>query len=192
LRQQLTEVQSSQQRSDEHPVRVLCQDETRCGLLPLQRRRITLSGIKPVGLVQYYFENFYIYGAVEPTTGESFFLELPQLNTINFQIFLNELAHHYQETLNIVLMDNGSCHKARALVIPDNIICVFLPPYSPELNPIERLWQDLKERLAWVLVAQIDELAQQVGAMLVQYAKTMIQSLTSYPYFVQAVHALSS
>jgi transposase len=173
-------------------VRVFCQDESRCGLLPVQRRRITLSGVKPVGLVQYCFENFYVYGAVEPTTGESFFLELPQLNAINFQIFLNEFAQHYQETLNIVLMDNGSCHKASSLVIPDNIVCVFLPPYSPELNPIERLWQDLKERLAWVLVVQIDELAQQVATILMHYAKAMMQSLTSYPYFVQAVHALSS
>jgi transposase len=98
-----------------------------------------------VGIVQYCFENFYMYGTVEPKTGESFFLELPQLNTVNFQIFLNEFAQHYQDTLNIVVLDNGSCHKAKVLVIPDNVVCLFLPPYSPELNPIERLWQDLKD-----------------------------------------------
>jgi transposase len=106
--------------------------------------------------VQFRFENFYLDGAVEPSTGESFFLELPQLNTANFQIFLNEVAHQYQETLHIVLMDNGSCHTAKSLLMPENIVCLFLPPYSPELNPIERLWQEVKAQLAWVVPPRID------------------------------------
>jgi transposase len=141
---------------------------------------------------QYRFENFYMYGAVEPTTGESFFLELPQLNTVNFQIFLDEFAHHYQASLNIVLMDNGSCHKAKSLVIPDHVVCLFLPPYSPELNTIERLWQDLKARLAWILVAQLEALERHVETLIRQYSQAAIQSLTSYPYFVHAVNALLS
>jgi transposase len=173
-------------------VRIFCQDESRLGLLPVQRRRITVSGVKPVGLVQYQFENFYVYGAVEPVTGESFFLELPQLNTVNLQIFLNEFTHQYQETLNIVLMDNGSCHTAKSLVIPENLVCLFLPPYSPELNPIERLWPDVKQQLAWVLASAIDELEHHVERIINHYSTAAIRSLTSYPYFVQAVHALCS
>jgi transposase len=145
-----------------------------------------------LGPVQFCFENFYLYGAVEPSTGENFFLELPQLNTANFQIFLNEFGHQYQDTLNIVLMDNGSCHTAKSLVTPANIACLFLPPYSPELNPIERLWQDVKEQLAWVLPTRIEELEAQVETIIRHYAKAAIQSLTSYPYFVQAVNALCS
>jgi len=160
--------------------------------LPIQRRRITLRGVKPLGAVPYCFENFYVYGAVEPTTGESFFLELPYLNTINFQIFLKEFAHHYQNALNIVLLDNGSCHQAKSLVIPDNVVCLFLPPYSPELNPIERLWQDVKAQLAWVLAVRIEELEQQVETIIRQYSKAAIRSLTAYPYVVQAVNALHS
>lgn len=173
-------------------MRIFCQDESRFGLLPIQRRRITLTGVKPLGSVQYRFENFYLYGAVEPSTGESFFLELPQLNTVNFQIFLNEFAHQYQETVNIVLMDNGSCHTAKSLVVPENMVCLFLPPYSPELNPIERLWQDVKAQLAWVLPPRIEVLEDQVETIIRQYAKATMQSLTSYPYFVQAANALCS
>jgi transposase len=161
-------------------------------LLPVQRRRITVSGVKPVGLMQYQFENFYVYGAVAPTTGESFFLELPQLNAANFQIFLDEFADHYQDTVNIVLMDNGSCHKAKGLIIPDNVVCLFMPPYSPELNPIERLWRDMKDQLAWVLAAQIEELEHRVEIIIRQYSKATLQSLTAYAYFVQAVNALCS
>jgi transposase len=192
LQAKVTEMQAVPQTSVERPVRIFCQDESRVGLLPVQRRRLTGRGVKPVGPVQYQFESFYLYGAVEPTTGESFFLELPQLNTVNFQIFLHEFAHHYQETLTIMLMDNGSCHKAKALVIPPQVVCLFLPPYSPALNPIERLWQDLKAQLAWLLVAQLDALQRHVETLLRQYSRAAIQSLTSYPYIVHAVNALSS
>jgi transposase len=192
LQEQVTEIQAVPQTAAERPVRIFCQAESRVGLLPVQRRRITVRGVKPVGPGQYQFENFYLYGAVEPTTGESLFLELPQLNTVNFQIFLDEFAHHYQASLNIVLMDNGSCHKAKALVIPDHVVCLFLPPYSPELNPIERLWQDLKARLAWVLLAQLEALERHVETIIRQYSQAAIQSLTSYPYFVHAVNALYS
>lgn len=121
-------------------------------------------------------------GRSKPTTGESFFLELPQLNTLNFQIFLNEFADHYKDTCNFVLMDNGSCHKAKALVVPDHVVCLFLPPYSPELNPIERLWQHVKDQLAWVLPATIEALEHQVETIIRHYAKAAIQSLTVYPY----------
>jgi hypothetical protein len=192
LQDKLTAGQSVLQPVPERPVRIFCQDESRFGLLPIQRRRITWSGVKPWGTVQYRFENFYVYGAVEPTTGESFFLELPYLNSTNFQIFLNEFSHCYQETLNIVLMENGSCHTAKALVLPHNVVCLFLPPYSPELNPIERLWQDMKAQLAWMLAGTLAELEHYVETILTHYTHAAIRSLTSYPYFVDAVHAVCS
>ena len=94
----------------------------------MQRRCITISGVRPVGSVPYGFETFDVYGAIAPTTGASFFLELPHLNTVNLQSFLPELAGHDQETLNGVLMDNGSCHKAKSLVTPPHGVCLFLPP----------------------------------------------------------------
>jgi transposase len=192
LHTRLTEIPALSSRPPVCPVRVFCEDERRFGLLPVQRRCLPLSGIKPVGTVQYCFENFYVYGAVEPTTGESFFLELPQLNTTNFQIFLNEFAHGYQNTLNIVLIDNGSCHTAKSLLLPDNVVCLLLPPYSPELYPIERLWREMKDQLAWLLAGQIEELAHHVERIIRPYSKRVIQSLTSDAYFVHAVNALSS
>jgi DDE superfamily endonuclease len=133
-----------------------------------------------------------VYGAVEPTTGECVVLELPHLNTVNFQSFLNEFAQDYPHTLNIVVMDNGSCHKAKSLLIPENSVCLFFPPSSPELNPIERLWQDVKAQLAWVLVAALDEWEHRVETIIAQYANAAIRSLTAYPYFVHAVNAICS
>jgi DDE superfamily endonuclease len=142
--------------------------------------------------VQYRLENFYAYGAVEPTTGERFFLELPYLDSTNFQMLLDEFSHVYQETLNLVLTDNGRCHTAKSLVIPHTVVCLFLPPYRPELNPIERLWRDMKEQPAWLLVGTLPELEHHVEMLSTHYTKAAIRSLTSYPYFVDAVNAVCS
>ena len=89
---------------------------------------MTMSGVKPVGPVQSQCENCSLEGAVEPCTGDRLFLELPHLNTVNFQLFLKEFAQPYQDTLTMVVMENGSCHQATALMIPANVVCLFLPP----------------------------------------------------------------
>lgn len=89
-------------------------------------------------------------------------------------------------------MDNGSCHTAKSLVIPNHGVCLFLPPYSPELNPIERLWQEVKARLAWVVAAAREELEHRVAMSVTQYSRAAMRSLTSYPYFVRAVNAICS
>ncbi|WP_171975552.1 transposase [Brasilonema sennae] len=75
---------------------------------------------------------------------ESFFLEFSHLDTDCFQIYLNKLSEQYPEQLNIIQLDNGSFHTTKALQVPPNIIFLFQPPHSPELNPIERLWQYIK------------------------------------------------
>jgi hypothetical protein len=67
-------------------VRVFSQDESRFGVLPVRRRRLTACGVQPVGPVQHVFEAFYVYGAVAPATGERFSLELPYLNADTFQL----------------------------------------------------------------------------------------------------------
>ena len=77
--------------------------------------------------LQWQFEAFYLYGAVEPLTGESFFLEFSYLNSVCFQAFLNEFSETYVDSLNILQVDNGSAHLAKNLMIPENIILLFLP-----------------------------------------------------------------
>jgi transposase len=175
------------ERSAVGPVKVFAHDETRLGLLPVVRRRITACGVQPVATVTYQFDNFYLYGAVEPTTGASFFLELPYLNSRAFQRWLDGFAVAFPESLNILVLDNGAGHKAKAVRWPSNVVPVFLPPYSPELNPIERLWCDLKDKLADVPTKTIAELSDAMCAIIQQYSHATLQSLTSFAYFVQAV-----
>ena len=116
-------------------IRFLTQDESRLGLMPTTRRRITAKGIKPIQKVQFQFESYYLYGAVEPLTGESFFLELPWLNGACFQTFLNELSTFYGDDFMIMLTDNASAHTAKELVMPDNIVLLPLPSYCSRTQP---------------------------------------------------------
>jgi transposase len=173
-------------------VRVFSQDESRLGLLTVRRRRLTACGVQPVGAVQHVFEWFYVYGAVAPTTGERFFLELPDLNADMFQIFLDAFAQAYPDSLNILLLDNSGAHTAQRLHWPANVRAVWLPPYCPELNPIERVWRDLKDELAWQQFTNLDAQQDYVGQLLQAYDASTLQSLTRYAYLVEAINALTS
>ena len=172
------------------PVRVFSQDESRFGLLTIRRRRLTARGVQPIGAVQHDFEWFYVYGAVEPTTGDRFFLELPYLNAEMFQLFLDAFAQAFPDSLNILVLDNSGAHTAQRLTLPTNVRLVFLPPYGPELNPIERVWRDLKDDVAWQQFADLNAQQEYLGHLLQAYEAATLQSLSGYAYLVEAIHAL--
>ncbi len=146
--------------------------------------------MQPVGTVQHTFQSFYVYGAVAPTTGQHFFLNLPRLNSTHFQIFVDAFAQAYPDSLNIFVLDNSGAHTAKRLIIPENIRLVLLPPYTPELNPIERVWRDVKDELAWKQFMDVDAQQHDVAALLDTYDAATLCSLTAYAYFVETVTAL--
>jgi hypothetical protein len=174
------------------PVRVFSQDESRFGLLTIRRRRLAARGVQPVGAVPHVFEWGYVYGAVEPTTGARFFLELPHRNAEMFQLFGHDFAQAFPDSLNILLLDNSGAHTSSQLTLPENVRCVFLPPYCPELHPIERVGRDLKDALAWLHFANLEVQQDYLAALLQAYKAATLQTLTGYPYLVEAIHALGS
>lgn len=187
-------------------VRFFCGDETRLGLKTLGGRKITVKGVKPLGTVQWQFKATYIYGIVEPKTGEHFFFEFSHLNTDCFQAFLNLISEQFKNDLLIIQVDNGGFHKAKRLKVPSNIILLFQPPHcqatfwderfggegffpklsredspqklAPELNPIEQVWQYLKRRLRWSLPATLDQLRQQLKERLEALTLEVVASIT--------------
>jgi transposase len=173
------------------PVRVFRQDESRVGLLTI-RRRLTAGGVQPVGLIQHVFEGFSVDGAVAPTTGERVFLELPYVNADTLQLLLDAFGHAFPDSLHILLLDNSGAHTAQRLRWPENVRCVWLPPYGPELNPLARVWRDLKDDLAWLQCIDLDVQQAHVGDLLQGYDAPTLQALTGYPYLVKAINALCS
>jgi transposase len=173
------------------PVEVWAMDETRLGLHTVRRRRITARGTKPVGPYQQRFENSYLYGAIAPRTGDGYFLGLPWLTSQLFQRFLDTFAQARPATLNVLLVDNSPCHTAHDLVVPANVVLLFQPPYAPELNPAERVWHALKDALAWQCFPDLAALHARVIEIVEDWDAAQLQSLTSYPYLLDAINALS-
>jgi hypothetical protein len=171
---------------------VFSQDESRVGLLTVRRRRLTASGVQPVGLIQHTFEWFYIYGAVAPTTGERFFLALPSLHADTFQLFIDAFAQAFPDSFDSLLLDNSGAHTAQRIRWPAHVQAVWLPPYGPELNPIERVWRDGKDDLAWLQFTDLDVQQAYVAALLQAYDAPTLQALTGYAYLVEAINALCS
>jgi transposase len=172
-------------------VAVWAMDESRLGLRTVRRRRLTARGTKPVGLQQQRFENFYLYGAIAPQSGDGYFLGMPKLNAAGFQRFLDEFAQARPDTLNVLLVDNSRCHRAHALVIPANVVLMFQEPYAPELNPAERVWQALKDVLGWERFPDLAALQARVVEIVRGWQADMLRSLTAYPYIMTAINALS-
>jgi transposase len=93
-------------------------------------------------------------------------LEFSHLDGQCFQIFLDSLAAEDPDYLKVVQLDNGKFHHSSQLKIPDNILLVVQLPYSPELNPSERVWQYIKQELSWGLYDKLDEIKEKVRSFL--------------------------
>jgi len=174
------------------PVRIWCQDESRFGLITMQGRMITLKGIKPVGKKQWKRGNFYVYGVVHPSTGEQYYQEFSQLNHNCFQEFLNGFAQKYSDYFNLIIMDNGSFHKALLLDWHDHVMPIYLPAYSPELNPIERLWEHTKKDLKWENYSSLDKLKEQVDRIIKSLTNEEVLSLCGWDYILEAILSAGS
>jgi hypothetical protein len=168
-------------------VRFFCQDETRIGLKTISGRKITAKGVKPKGKVQWQFKATYLYGVVEPASGEHFFYEFTHLNSYCFQAFLNLVSERYKDSIIIMQLDQAGAHRAKQLKIPDNIILMFQPSHSPQTNPIERVWQHLKLGLRWKLPKNLDALRLLVRQRLEEMTKAVIASIVGWQFILNAL-----
>jgi transposase len=181
-----------------HPgktVRLWAQDESRFGLHTVLRRRLTLPGLKPICPFEQLFESFWLCGAIEPNSGESFVLELPATDSDCLQAFLDRFAAtHAQDPgeVHVLLMDRGGAHRAKALCWPERVVPVYLPAYCPELNPMERWWRELKDAVANTLFGALAPLRACLEAELHAWSQgpERLCSLTSYPYIIDALCSL--
>ena len=111
-------------------------------------------------------------------------MELPNCNGENFQIFLNELSKNKPEEFKVMILDNGAFHKVKSLKIPKNIALLFLPPYSPELNPAELVWLQMKRKMTNKIYKTMEELKLELDKISeTLFTKDFIKSLCGFRYF---------
>ena len=168
------------------------EDEARVG----QKGRVTRvwyqKGQRPRGLREQRFASAHLFGAVCPERGAGVALVLPEVSTAAMGLFLAEVAAAVPAGTHAALvLDRAGWHVSAGLAVPPNLTLVHLPPYSPELNPVERVWLYLRERwlshrvLAGGYAAVVDAACKAWNALGAEPGR--LRSLTSYPWLPRSV-----
>ena len=173
----------------EHPgkrIELWFMDEARVG----QKGGLThvwyQKGVRPRGVRQQGFASAHLFGAVCPERGAGVALVLPEVSTAAMEVFLAELARAVSAGTHVALvLDGAGWHVSKQLVMPANLTLIPLPPYSPELNPVERVWEYLRDRwlshrvLAGGYEAVVDAACAAWNALFAEPGR--LRSLTSFP-----------
>jgi transposase len=171
------------------PVRVMFQDEARFGRINDPRRCWVPFPMRPLVASSLVREYVYAYAAVTPADGSLEWMVGSSMKTETMNVFLDQIARKYPREFIIMVFDGAPSHRSKDLELPANMALVRLPPYSPELNPAERLWDELREKefankLFDCLDAVIAQLA--LGLWRMEDSPEALQSLTGWKYILSA------
>lgn len=178
------------QWSDAGHLRLMFQDEARFGRISDPRRCWCPRPIRPVSIGMVSQEYVYAYAAVSVSDGGLETLILPHVNSICMQIFLDEVAARHLDERIVMVMDGAGWHKALALKVPKNIRLVYLPPYAPELNPVEHLWDELREKAFGNLAFNsLDALESHLETALrtLENDNPRVKSIVAWPWIINSL-----
>ena len=122
------------------------QDEAGFGRINKPKHCWCRKGVRPRVPCHHIRQYRYAYGAVDPLSGDGYFLILPYCNTVCMNIFLEHLSAAYPDDYIILVCDGAAWYKSGSLQLFPNIELMFIPPYTPEMNPIEQIWKELRAR----------------------------------------------
>lgn len=121
------------------------QDEGRFGRISSPRRCWAPRGMRPNVPCQMVREYTYAYVAASPHDGVMDSLVLPQVNAQAMSLFLGEVSSRHPDEFILMVLDGAGWHRAGELKVPENMHLIFLPAYSPQLNPVEHVWENIRE-----------------------------------------------
>lgn len=162
------------------------QDESRFGLMTKQKRVLVSKGIKPIGKYQHSYKWLWLWGCFSPITGNSFYWETPFVNNEIFEEFLKDFSQQNPRELKLVIIDNAGFHASQNITIPENIKLIHIPPYSPELNPAEKVWQWMKNKTAMKFFESAKDLQNKITEMVNQLTPDSIKSITASDLYTKS------
>ena len=169
----------------ELPLRVMFQDEARFGRINDPKRCWSPKRTRPTVGKQIIREYTYAYGAVSPRDGAADFLILPVMTAVAMKVFLDELARRHDGQYILMIYDGAPCHSPGALNIPDTMTVRTLPPYSPQLNPVENIWDDMREKFfANIVFESMDAVENKISEACLHYEENTetVRSITAFPW----------
>jgi hypothetical protein len=144
------------------------------------------SGVRPIVPCQLVREYVYAYGAVDPITGDNCFIIAPTCDTLCMNVFLSELSKQLGQDYALLCLDNAGWHKAKGLIIPENIRLFYLPARTPEMNPIEQLWPEVrKDGFKNKLYKTLDHVVERLTLSLNSISNTLVMSVSGRNWIVQ-------
>ena len=163
------------------------QDEAGFGRINKPKYCWCKKGIRPSVPCHHIREYRYVYGAVEPISSESCFLIMPYCNTNCMNVFLDHLSMSYPNDVIILVCDGAAWHKAKALIVPENIRLVFIPPYTPEMNPIEQIWKEIRKRgFRNEIFQTLNKVVDRLCSTIQSISSDTITSITARDWIVKA------
>jgi len=166
------------------------QDEARFGRISDCRRCWCRRPVRPLVKKMISRQYTYVFGAVSPLDGQFDTLILPRADTSCMQLFLDEIAQRHSQDNIVMVLDGARWHTTGKLTTPANMRLLFLPPYSPELNPVEHLWDELREKYFHNRVfSSLEEVEQYLFEALVAFEQNTecIRSICSWPWIINSV-----
>jgi transposase len=166
------------------------QDEARFGRMSRARRCWAPAKCRPVMSTGYEREFTYVYGAVSPREGDFDYRACEKMNTEEMGSFLLQISQKYPDEFILMIVDGASSHKAKALQIPENIHLIPLPPYSPQLNPQENVWDELREKnFPNRVFPSMEAVREQLTKGLAAFAQNTaaVISLTAWPWIIDVL-----
>jgi hypothetical protein len=168
-------------------VRLMFQDEARFGRMVRIRRCWAPAPHRPVVDNRYERQFVYVYGAVSPVQGELDWMVCPKMNTERMGEFLTQVALAHSGEFIVMVVDRASSHVAKDLAVPENIRLLRLPPYAPELNPQEHIWDEIREKeFPNRVFANLDSVIGQLERGLPQLAADheRLRSIAAWPWII--------
>ena len=141
----LNDIRISLNKDKFDSVNLYFQDESRFGLMTHIGKCLTAKGVKPIIKYQHAFKNTYLYGSFSPIDGDCFIYEIEGTTSEIFYKYLLEFSNYKPKELKIIIIDNAGFHSLKQYNIPENIKLIRIPPYTPELNPSEKIWAYIKQ-----------------------------------------------
>jgi putative transposase len=171
-------------------IRVMFQDEARFGRISDTRRCWCPKPIRPICKAMVTQEYTYAYAAASAADGVLDTLILPHVNSDCMQVFIDEVSSRHPEDRIVMVLDGAGWHKAGALVVPINMRLLPLPPYAPELNPVEHIWDELREKAFGNLVFDSLEALEdhlEVSLLAMEYDRERIRSIVAWPWIINSL-----
>lgn len=186
----LTDIRNSLNKDRFGSVNLYCQDESRFGLITKQKRVLTLRGVKPVGKYKHSYKYIWLWGSFSPITGEAHYMISDGVSKNAFIAYLKDLSLYNPRELKILIIDNAAFHSTKNVELPENIILVPIPPYCPELNPAEKMWQWFKSKIAMKIHESLDNLEDRLIDTIKNTNNQKVKSITSYQYLVNNYYSI--